>query len=89
MKNLEISIQNYSIALSNRYNDLAFEYMFNNLIALRMGYKGLFAIDSEQGFNYGGGIRYEIGSIKLKVDYSNISFGVLNSVNLFIIELGL
>jgi hypothetical protein len=65
------------------------EYMFNNLIALRMGYKGLFGKDSEQGFNYGGGIRYEIGSIKLKVDYSNISFGVLNSVNMFSIGLGL
>jgi len=55
----------------------------------RMDYKGRFGNDSEQGFNDGGGIRCEIGNIKLKVDYSNISFGVLNSVNMFSIGFGL
>jgi hypothetical protein len=65
------------------------EYMFEKLIALRIGYKGLFAKDSEQGLNYGGGIQYEIGGIKLKVDYSYISFGVLNNVNMFSVGLGL
>jgi hypothetical protein len=65
------------------------EYVFNNLIALRVGYKGFFAKDSEQGLNYGGGVRYEIGNTKLKVDYSYISFGVLSSVHMFSVGLGL
>lgn len=65
------------------------EYTFENLIALRVGYKGLFSKDSEQGLNYGGGIRYEIGGVKLKVDYSYISFGDLKNVNMFSVGLGL
>ena len=65
------------------------EYTFDNLIALRIGYKGLFSKDSEQGLNYGGGIQYEISGIKLKVDYSYITFGVLTNVNMFSVGLGL
>jgi hypothetical protein len=65
------------------------EYVFNNLIALRVGYKGLFAKDSEQGLNFGGGIRYDISGVNLKVDYSYISFGVLNSVHMFSVGFGL
>ena len=65
------------------------EYVFDNLIAFRIGYKGLFAKDSEQGLNYGVGIQYEIGSVKLKVDYSYITFGILNNVNMFSVGLGL
>jgi hypothetical protein len=65
------------------------EYTFENLIALRIGYKGLFAKDSEQGLNYGCGIMYEIGGVKLKVDYSYITFGVLNNINWFSVGLGL
>jgi hypothetical protein len=71
------------------YMNVGAEYVFNNLIALRVGYKGLFAKDSEQGLNYGGGIRYELAGTTLKVDYSNISFGVLSSVHMFSVGLGL
>ena len=65
------------------------EYVFNNLIAVRIGYKGLFSKDSEQGFNYGVGIQYEISNINLKIDYSYITFGLLNNVNMFSVGLGL
>jgi len=71
------------------YINIGGEYVFNNLFALRVGYKGLFAKDSEQGFNFGGGIRYEIGGSRLKVDYSYISFGILNSVHMVSVGLGL
>ncbi|RPI07127.1 MAG: PorV/PorQ family protein [Ignavibacteriae bacterium] len=71
------------------YMNVGAEYVFENLIALRAGYKGLFAKDSEFCFHADGGIRYEIGGTTLKVDYSYISFGVLTSVHMFSVGLGL
>jgi len=65
------------------------EYVFNNILALRAGYKGLFAKDSEQGFNFGGGVRYTIGTTTLHFDYAYLNFGILNSVQMFSIGLGL
>ena len=65
------------------------EYVFSDMISLRGGYKSLFAKDSEQGWNFGGGIRYGIGSTNLRVDYSYISFGLLSNINMFSIGLGL
>jgi hypothetical protein len=66
------------------------EYVFENIFSLRMGYKGLFSKDSEQGMNYGGGIRLNIaGKTNLLFDYSYISFGVLNNVHMFSVGLGL
>lgn len=66
------------------------EYVFGNMLSLRMGYKGLFSKDSEQGMNYGGGIRLNIaGRTSLLFDYSYVSFGILNSVHMFSVGLGL
>ena len=65
------------------------EYVFNNMLALRVGYKGLFAKDSQQGLNYGGGIRYGIEDITFHFDYSYIDFGVLNGIHMFSIGLGI
>lgn len=65
------------------------EYVFNNMFFLRAGYKGLFAKDSEQGLNFGGGIRYTLSSTTVGFDYSYISFGVLNSVHMFSVSLKL
>lgn len=65
------------------------EYVFNNMFFLRAGYKGLFAKDSEQGLNFGGGIRYTLSSTTVGFDYSYISFGVLNAVHMFSVSLKL
>jgi hypothetical protein len=66
------------------------EYVFENMLSLRMGYKGLFSKDAEQGMNYGGGIRLNVaGKTNLLFDYSYISFGVLNNVHMFSVGLGL
>jgi hypothetical protein len=66
------------------------EYVFENMLSLRMGYKGLFSKDSEQGLNYGGGIRLNIaGKTSLLFDYSYVSFGDLNNVHMFSVGLGL
>jgi hypothetical protein len=66
------------------------EYVFENMLSLRAGYKGLFAKDSEQGMNFGGGVRINIGGrTNLLFDYSYISFGDLNNVHMFSVGLGL
>jgi hypothetical protein len=65
------------------------EYVFDNILYVRAGYKGLFAKDSEQGFNFGGGVRYTIGTTTLHFDYANIDFGILNAIHVFSIGLGL
>jgi hypothetical protein len=66
------------------------EYVFENLVSLRMGYKGLFAKDSEQGLNFGGGVRLNVaGKTNVRFDYSYVSFGILKSVHIFSVGLGL
>lgn len=59
------------------------EYVYDNLLSLRIGYKGLFALHSEQGWNYGGGIKYNIGGMTCHFDYSYIEFGLLQAVHMY------
>jgi hypothetical protein len=87
--NLVLSVDALHPSDDVEYLNIGGEYVFDNLIALRVGYKGLFANDSEQGLNYGCGIRYGIGNTNLNVDYSYISFGLLNNVHMFSVGLGL
>jgi long-subunit fatty acid transport protein len=55
------------------------EYMFNNLIAFRVGYKSLFLTNSEEGFTAGVGLNYNFTSdFGVRVDYAYQDFGVLD-----------
>lgn len=55
------------------------EYMFNNLIAFRLGYKSLFLSNSEEGFTAGVGLNYDFASdFGVRVDYAYQDFGVLD-----------
>jgi hypothetical protein len=66
------------------------EYIFDNMVSLRAGYKGLFSLDSEQGLSFGGGLRINVsGSTTVKFDYSYISFGDLKNVHMLSVGLGL
>jgi hypothetical protein len=65
------------------------EYMLNNMIAIRGGYKSLFARDSEEGLSFGGGFQYKVaGMASLMIDYAYHDFGVLNDVQMFSVRLG-
>ena len=64
---------------SERIN-LGAEYWFNNMFALRGGYK--FNYD-EEGLTAGLGVKLNISKMNLKLDYSYTDFGVFNSVNRF------
>jgi opacity protein-like surface antigen len=60
------------------------EYVFSNMIFLRGGYKGCFAKDSEEGFNFGGGLRYTLdGALTFHFDYSYTDFGIFSAVHTF------
>ncbi|MFO7446675.1 MAG: PorV/PorQ family protein [Ignavibacteriaceae bacterium] len=66
------------------------EYLFNDMFAVRIGYKGLFAEDSEQGLNFGGGVKYKImDNTAFQFDYSYIDFGLFDAIHMFSVTLGL
>jgi len=55
------------------------EYMYNNLIAFRVGYKSLFLQNSEEGFTAGVGLNYNFTpDFGVRVDYAYQNFGVLD-----------
>lgn len=56
------------------------EYSFNNIFALRAGYR--FNYD-EEGFTFGGGLSYGIGSIALRINYAYVDFGRLEQAHMF------
>ena len=56
------------------------EYVFEDFVSLRGGYKALFRRDSEEGLTLGGGIQYGLGKNDIRVDYSWSDFGRLISV---------
>jgi hypothetical protein len=55
------------------------EYMFNNLIAFRVGYKSLLLDNSEEGLTAGVGLNYNFTSdFGVRVDYAYQDFGILD-----------
>lgn len=60
------------------------EYLYNNFIAVRGGYK--FGLDAES-WAFGGGLKTTINNIKLQFDYAYADFGILGSRNLFTLGL--
>lgn len=63
------------------------EYQFQNLIALRGGYRSLFLPDSEEGFTAGAGLNYRFPGFGFRVDYAYEDFGRLNNIQKFTIQL--
>ena len=64
--------------------NLGAEYLFNNILSLRAGYKNLFTRDSEEGFTAGAGIEYGVfGNTSMKIDFAYQDFGLLNNVQIF------
>jgi hypothetical protein len=60
------------------------EYWYNDIIALRGGYK--FSYD-EESFTFGAGLKYGSGSFAGKVDYAFVDFGRLEQVHMFTLGL--
>ncbi|MGE5364134.1 MAG: PorV/PorQ family protein [Bacteroidota bacterium] len=60
------------------------EYVFNNFLALRAGYKSLFLDNATEGLTLGFGINYNIDdNLGISVDYSYQDFDILEEVQHF------
>ncbi len=71
-----------------QYMNIGGEYVFNNLLSLRAGYRTLFLSDSEEGLTLGAGLKYQLfGETMLKFDYAYGDFGMLNNVQEFSVSL--
>ena len=56
------------------------EVGFRNIVFLRGGYKSLFMENSEEGFTFGAGLRYDVVGTNLKFDFGWADFGRLKNV---------
>jgi hypothetical protein len=66
--------------------NLGAEYVWNNMIALRGGYKSLFRKDSQEGLSLGIGFTSDVvGITELVIDYAYRDFGILKEVQMFTI----
>jgi len=58
------------------------EYVFNDVIALRGGYKTLFLDNSQESFALGAGFKQKLlGNVALHIDYAYQDFGILTSIH--------
>jgi len=68
--------------------NLGTEYAFRKFFMLRLGYKSLFLHDGEEGITFGLGLRQSIyGMTKIQVDYAYASFGRLENIQKFSVQL--
>jgi hypothetical protein len=64
--------------------NLGGEYVFNDFVALRGGYKALFLKDSEESFSLGFGLtQLVVGNIGIRFDYAYQDFGRLTNIQKF------
>jgi hypothetical protein len=64
--------------------DLGGEYIFNDFLALRGGYKSMFLVDAEQGMTLGVGVKQSVvGNLQFSFDYAYQDFGRLKNVQKF------
>ena len=69
---------------NTEYVNLGMEYVFRSQVALRLGYKNLFTLDSEEGFTAGVGTKLKLaGGVALKIDYAYQKLGRLENAQRF------
>lgn len=88
-----INLENHKVTLavdaihpSDNYESVnaGLEYVFNDFIAIRGGYKSLFLQNSEESFTLGFGLKQILlGNVALKVDYAYQNFGRLTYIQQF------
>ncbi len=69
---------------NNESVDLGGEYVFNDFLAVRGGYKSMFLDDSEEGMTLGIGVKQAlVGSTQIAFDYGYQDFGILKNIQKF------
>ncbi len=73
---------------NSEYVNFGTEYLFRDLVALRVGYKHAFEVDGEQGLTLGIGLNLRLrGALRMKFDYAYADFGRLESTNWYTLSL--
>lgn len=84
----KLNVEVDAVVPSDNYQsvNLGAEYVFNDMFAVRAGYKSLFLDESEESFTLGAGVRHRfVGNLGIQVDYAYQDFGRLASVQKFTI----
>ena len=68
---------------NKEYLNIGTEYLYNNFIALRAGYRQLFLKESEAGLTFGFGLHFNVNYFELNLDYAAIDYGRFDYVNKF------
>jgi hypothetical protein len=64
------------------YVNVGVEYVFNDMVALRVGRPALFLDSAEQGLSFGAGLRYQVRrNLTLNFDYVSRNFGVFDTIS--------
>ena len=85
-ENHKLTVDVDAIHPSDNYErvNIGAEYVYNDFIAFRGGYKSLFLQNSEESFTLGFGLKQIlIGNVALRVDYAYQNFGRLTYVQKF------
>jgi predicted porin len=79
----KLNVEVDAVVPSDNYQsvNLGAEYVFNDIFAVRAGYKSLFLDESEESFTLGAGVQHRfIGNLGIRVDYAYQDFGRLANV---------
>jgi len=69
---------------NTEYLNAGLEVAYNEMLALRVGYKSLLLRDSEQGLTFGGGINYEFApNFTIMLNYGWADYGRLENIQFF------
>jgi hypothetical protein len=70
------------------YLNVGTEATYDDLVSLRVGYNSLFKQDSEEGLCAGIGLKYDLGPIYAKIDYSYNDYGIFKSISKVSLTIG-
>jgi len=87
--NLIVSVDALHPSDDVEYVNVGGEYVFNNILFLRAGWKECFKKETEQSVTFGAGLKYNFGGIKVGFDFSYLYFHRLGDMKMFSVGLGM
>lgn len=70
------------------YLNVGTEATYDDLLSVRVGYNSLFKQDSEEGLCAGVGLKYDMGQIYAKIDYSYNDYGIFKAISKVSLTIG-
>lgn len=91
---MTIAVDAYDPSDALLRSNLGIEYVWNNILSLRAGYRGISVEDDQYdsyntaSYTFGGGLKYDFSFARIEFDYAFTDFQILGSGHLFTIVLG-